>query len=213
MGWIPKLKIAHKLPLLIVAAALVVSAGVGVASYLIAEKTVEQLTQDRLEFAATERAEEFVRYLQQVSEDLSLRASTAGDSIHEFVGGWKSIKEGTPSEILRKAYIEDNPNPAGEKIKLDRAVGSLSYNFVHGGMHPAFRSVIEKRGYRDLLLFDNDGNVVYSVSKDDDFGQNFLLLRKAGQLRVTAGRPFFMIIGVAHTSRAPSAKSLCITGP
>ena len=33
------------------------------------------------------------------------------------------------------------------------------------------------------------------------------------QLRVTAGRPFFMIMGVAQTSRAPSAKSFCITGP
>jgi methyl-accepting chemotaxis protein len=167
------MKIAHKLPLLIVAAALVVSAGVGVSSYLIAEKTVETLTQDRLENTVSERAEQLSDYLKEISEDLSLRANTAGDTIHDFVGGWKSIKDGDPSATLRKAYIEDNPNPVGEKIKLDRAEGSLSYNFVHGAVHPVFRSLIEKRGYYDLFLFDNDGNLVYSVFKEDDFGQNF----------------------------------------
>ena len=167
------MKIAHKLPLITIASALLVSAGVGISSYLIAEQTVETMTQERLQSTAAERTEELISYLNSVSDDLSSRAVTAGETIREFVGGWKSIKDGEPAEILRKAYIDDNPNPAGEKIKLNRAEGALSYNFVHEAQHPTFRTLIEKRGYYDIFLFDNDGNVVYSAFKEDDFGQNF----------------------------------------
>ncbi len=173
MRWIPRLKIAHKLPLLVLSGALLVSAGVGVSSYLVAQSAVETLTRQRLESTAAERSEELVNYLSSTAEDLSSRAATAGDSIRDLVAGWKSIKEGVPADVLRAAYIDNNPNPVGEKIKLDRAEGQLSYNFVHGALHPSFRSLIEKRGYYDVFLFDNDGNVVYSAFKEDDFAQNF----------------------------------------
>ena len=41
MGWLPKFKIAQKLPLALVGSALLVSAGVGIASYLIGSSTVD----------------------------------------------------------------------------------------------------------------------------------------------------------------------------
>ena len=174
MGFLPKLKIAHKLPLAVLLSALVVSGGVGGASYVIAQNTVVELTQERLANAVTERGAEVATYLTGIKDDLLTRAGeSTAVTIRDFQVAWGQIKTGVPSEVLRQAYIDNNPNPPAERILLDSAVGQLTYNYAHRKVHPSFRKLIEKRGYYDLFLFDQAGNAVYTAFKEDDFGQNF----------------------------------------
>ena len=45
---------------------------------------------------------------------------------------------------------------------------------MHGRHHVGLRSYQRARGYYDLFLFDMDGNLVYSVFKEDDFALNFI---------------------------------------
>jgi methyl-accepting chemotaxis protein len=174
MGFLPKLKIAHKLPMAMLLSALVVSGGVGGASYVIAQNTVVELTEHRLANAVNERAAELATYLIGIKDDLLTRAGeSTAVTLREFKVSWGQVKTGVPSEVLRQAYINDNPNPPGQRILLDSAVGQLTYNFTHRKVHPSFRKLIEKRGYYDLFLFDEAGNTVYTAFKEDDFAQNF----------------------------------------
>lgn len=75
---------------------------------------------------------------------------------------------------LQHHYIAANPNAGTEKHLLTRALNDNSdYGRVHADYHPIFRSFLEKFSYYDIFLVDSkNGNIVYSVSKEIDFGTN-----------------------------------------
>jgi class 3 adenylate cyclase len=81
-----------------------------------------------------------------------------------------------PSAVrLQWHYILQNPHPAGQKSKLDVATehagGSLcEYCAAHKKFHSSFRRVVERFGYVDLMLVDQQGHIVYTVLKEPDFG-------------------------------------------
>lgn len=73
---------------------------------------------------------------------------------------------------LQHQYIESNPNPMGEKHKLDKAPGASDYSQAHAQYHPPIRQFMETFGYYDVFLTDQTGNVIYSVYKELDFATN-----------------------------------------
>ena len=98
----------------------------------------------------------------------------------------KTYKDGTGKEIdtialvnnlsnleiaLQYNYISNNPNPLGEKDKLDFASDKSSYSKIHRKHHRNFRTFLNKFGYYDIFLVEpKNGNIVYSVYKELDFG-------------------------------------------
>jgi len=181
MSVFPQLKIATRLPFAVIGSALLVSAGVGVASYLIGSATVDQMTRRQIETVALERAQQFTTYLDGLKSDLinSAAAESVQTTLRDFSIGWGQFAAKKPPldvvAELRAAYIENNPNPAGQRQMLDvnPASARSNYDFLHSKVHPNFRKQLEMRGYYDLFLFDKDGNLVYSVMKNDDFASNF----------------------------------------
>lgn len=74
------------------------------------------------------------------------------------------------SIYLQHQYIASNPNPLGEKEKLDAADDGTEYSKLHGKYHPVVRSYLQKFGYYDIFLCDlESGDIVYSVYKELDF--------------------------------------------
>jgi methyl-accepting chemotaxis protein len=71
-------------------------------------------------------------------------------------------------------YISSNPNGVGSKLNLDRAPQDCVYNELHAKYHPQVRRFLESYGFYDIFLFDLEGNIVYSVYKETDYGTNFL---------------------------------------
>ena len=72
--------------------------------------------------------------------------------------------------FLQEQYIRKNPNPVGEKEKLNDADDGSSYSDVHKKYHPPIRDYLQKFQYYDIFLVDaKTGNVVYSVFKELDF--------------------------------------------
>ncbi|WP_395817863.1 hypothetical protein [Devosia sp.] len=89
----PQLRLALKLPLILVLSAALASGGVGLASYMIASDTVISLTQDRLVSAADERAAELRTYLQTIEDDLLAHSGeSAAVAIRDFGINWGQIK-------------------------------------------------------------------------------------------------------------------------
>ena len=79
------------------------------------------------------------------------------------------------ARILQNLYIAKNPNPVGEKQKLNFANDSSSYSKLHKSLHPVLRKYQEKFGYYDIFIVDNEtGNIVYSVFKEADYGTSLL---------------------------------------
>ncbi len=72
---------------------------------------------------------------------------------------------------LQMRYIVDNPNPLGEKQLLNVGRAADEYDIYHSREHENFRRFLDTFGYYDLFLIEPDqGDVVYSVYKELDFG-------------------------------------------
>ncbi|KRA44778.1 methyl-accepting chemotaxis protein [Devosia sp. Root635] len=171
-----QLKLAFKLPAMVVAIALVTGASLALAGYVASSAIVENQAEQRLTAAAANARSALDAYLSEVAEDLTLFAgrSEIAAGIDLFSGAMRSLKgQGDPTELLQGAYITQNPNPAGERLKLDTSDKLPVYDLHHRNLHADFRDLLEKRGYYDIFLFDTDFNNVYTVFKEADFATNF----------------------------------------
>lgn len=74
---------------------------------------------------------------------------------------------------LQYHYIVANQFEDGQKLLLDQAADQSEYSNVHAYYHPRLRTVAQKLGFDDLILVNIEtGDVVYTVSKQTDFGSN-----------------------------------------
>ena len=171
-----QLKLAFKLPAMVVAIALVTGASLALAAYAVSSSIVNSQAEQRLTAAAANARSALNAYLDEVAEDLTLfagRSEIAAD-IDLFSGAMRSLTgQGDPTELLQDAYITQNPNPVGERLKLDTSDKLPVYDLHHRNLHADFRDLLETRGYYDIFLFDTDFNNVYTVFKEADFATNF----------------------------------------
>ena len=76
---------------------------------------------------------------------------------------------------LQHEYIKVNKNPLGSKHVLDRGSDTSTYSTYHQKVHPKIRNYLEKFGYYDIFLVEpKNGNIVYSVYKELDFGTSLM---------------------------------------
>ena len=171
-----QLKLAFKLPAMVVAIALITGASLALAAYFISSAIVTSQAEQRLSAAAANARSTLEAYLSEVAEDLVVFAgrSEIAASIDLFSGAMRSLSgQGDPAALLQDAYITQNPNPAGERLLLDTSDRLPVYDLHHRSLHADFRDLLAKRGYYDIFLFDADFNNVYTVFKEADFATNF----------------------------------------
>eukprot|EP00930_Biecheleria_cincta_P076959 TRINITY_DN641_c0_g1_i4.p1 TRINITY_DN641_c0_g1~~TRINITY_DN641_c0_g1_i4.p1 ORF type:complete len:2132 (+),score=403.94 TRINITY_DN641_c0_g1_i4:93-6488(+) len=112
---------------------------------------------------------------QKSSTATEAAANELADAFAAFTTGWAEFR-GTDDERrlgLQVAYITLNSNPEGEKAKLDYAPGQEVFHVAHRIWHPRYRSILNDHGYYDIYFLDLNGNCIYSVNKETDFGTNF----------------------------------------
>lgn len=168
------IRLAAKVPLLVATCAAITAIAVGTANYLSTAERIHLDAKSKLEALTENRAHELENYLHSIEKDLVIAANSPSTSqaMVEFTSAWANLEN--PGEVLKADYITNNPNPTGEKHKLDAAEGFNGYNISHKQYHSYFRSIMEARGYYDIFLIDPDGNLVYSVFKEADFATNLL---------------------------------------
>ena len=103
--------IARKLPLALLGSALLVSLGVGTASYLIGSQALRNAAETNLMTLASERASQVSTYLKSVEDDLvaTSRSEATMQTLRDFGGAWLQFKVDPTAEV-RKLYVDDNPN-------------------------------------------------------------------------------------------------------
>lgn len=156
-------------------------------------------------------------YLDGIRKDLLVMSvnQSVSDAIEDLTKSWGDLKswdgkDVDKKELLQKYYISGNPNPTGEKHKLNAAADGSTYSKAHGKYHPWFREWLQAREYYDIFLVDRSGDVVYTVFKELDFATNL----KTGEWKDTdLGHVFAKIDEnhkageVSYTDFAPYAPS------
>ncbi len=170
-----------KLPTIIVSLCLIVAASIGGLGYFAFKQNILQESQKSLTILTDERR----RAQQNWSENLSGDVANFGANptviaaANAFNTSFALLTD-DPERQHQRAYISDNPNPVGERDRLDRAQENVHYNFQHANYHPFFRQIKDGEGYYDIFLFNPEGDLVYSVYKEADYATNLRTGRYSG---------------------------------
>ncbi|NVK34121.1 MAG: HAMP domain-containing protein [Rhodobacteraceae bacterium] len=168
------LKLKIKIPLAIAGLATIVGLGIGTSSYLSAASETESVISEKLRAVGENRVSQLAFYLDSIKSSLNTVAHLpfTAQAIKDFKQAWNEL-DGDPTALLKDAYIENNPNALGEKHFLDKADTNTTYDAFHAKYHPWFRELLESNGYYDIFLFDDMGNLIYTVFKEQDYATNF----------------------------------------
>ncbi|WP_050772444.1 methyl-accepting chemotaxis protein [Sagittula stellata] len=169
------MNIKWKFPLQIAVPTLVIVFAVSAFAYWQAVRALESRRNVVMEAVMEERQFALKEWLHTIETDIVLlaEADSTRDALNRFTRSRRLIGE-APDETLRRLYIDDNPNPVGEKDNLLTARDGSIWSEEHEVYHPDLRRFQQMRNYYDLFLFDADGNLVYTVFKERDFATNFL---------------------------------------
>lgn len=183
----------RKLTLAMFGACLLVAVSIGVLSDMMAREAAYELASNELATAANSGSKAVENFTNDMASTTQILAeSPLGRApLLEFGSSWNSLFGVDPSEDLRRAYITDNPHPAGKKHLLDKADDNSGYSIQHAHHHPPLRRLLESKGFYDIFLINVEGVVVYSVFKEDDFARNV----KTGSLASSGlGKAFNQVI-------------------
>ncbi len=177
MKLFPQLKIAQKLPLVLVGSALLVGAGVGLASYLIGLGTVQNQRNQSMQASLSTAVSLVSDYYSSAEVDLRLfvQRSDTVTAMKNLTRALDELRMGLKERAavqLQTAYVSENPNPEDRAAVDSVGAKGASYDPVHKRYHPGFRTLMQERAYSDVLLISAAGDVVYSVAKNTDFATN-----------------------------------------
>ncbi|WP_323778941.1 methyl-accepting chemotaxis protein [Leisingera sp.] len=175
MKALKSLKLAHKLPLFIVGFCVLVTAILVTISTISFQNSAEKNAEDQFRSMVADRKYAVQTLLDGIHADVQTLAAvpSTATAIEWLTMTWNDL-DGNPGQILRQAYIDDNPNPLGQKHLLTRGKGDSPYHMHHESFHPAYKTLIESKGYYDAFLINLAGDIVYSVFKESDFGTNMM---------------------------------------
>ncbi|OAM79708.1 methyl-accepting chemotaxis protein [Devosia elaeis] len=176
MKVLPRLKLAQKLPLALVGSALLVSAGVGIASYMIGLGTVQDQRDQSMQASLNTATALVSDYYGSAEVDLRLfvQRSDTVTAMKNLARALDELRMGLAeraAQQLQLAYVIESPNPE-DRAAVDSNIKGATYDAPHKRFHPGFRTLMQERHYADVLLISATGDVVYSVAKNIDFASN-----------------------------------------
>jgi methyl-accepting chemotaxis protein len=167
------MRIARKLPILLVGFSITACAITAIAAYLIAAAELTASAHSKLSVLGESRKSTLKGYLHTIREDLSIIADSdmAHFALAELSPAFNEFGN-RATTTLQNLYITKNTHPLGEKHKLDLASDGSIYSEAHGRYHPWFRKLLEEKGYYDIFLVNTKGDIIYSVFKELDYATN-----------------------------------------
>ncbi|NVK18300.1 MAG: HAMP domain-containing protein [Methylocystaceae bacterium] len=169
-------QLSRKIPLVIVVSSAISAFLIMAYALFQIERVEEENIHDSFQVLTQQRLTEMDDYFNNIRSDLKIVANSpmTQKALLAFSRAW-SMYDGDVQSDLQRLYITENPYPNGDKHKLDMPDGDMSaYGQVHKTYHPWFRQFMEEKGYYDISIVNEDGQLVYSVFKEDDFATDLL---------------------------------------
>ncbi len=167
------LSIRFKLPLAFVGFSVASILAIVLVSAMLSRTAQLDAADEAFEVAVANRAAQITQWLE--TGQATLRTTAQGkqviDALYALSAAFNDIKS-DPKEVLQKAYITDNPNPAGQRQLLQRAEGTEFYHAEHAKFHRTFLSIMQEYHYYDVFLINREADIVYTVFKESDFSDN-----------------------------------------
>jgi len=181
-----------KIPLLMVGLAALAILSVGALAYVITKTEIEHEAQARLTNVLETRKSAIETWFESQIVDLQTLAgnSSSQAALSNFAFAWKALgaADGERRAYLHEHYIDANPHQAGERNQLETAGDGSTYSDAHQRYHAGFDQFRKAKGLYDIFLIDPSGNIIYSVFKEDDLGENLMSGRLADSGLAKAAR-------------------------
>jgi methyl-accepting chemotaxis protein len=112
-------------------------------------------------------------YLKSMASDVRAASGSPRvvDAAERLAFAWSTMGP-EARKILSRQYIAENPNPPGERYKLDAVDDNSYYARDHRAFHDWARRFREHFGYYDVFLIGPSGDILYTVAKETDFATN-----------------------------------------
>ena len=149
------LRLAVKLPIILGTLALLSLLAMGYTSHRLARAALMDAGEARIETAINAKLLEFEAWFGVVSSDLKSQAASPLTirAVRDFSEAWTRLGP-DPQGFLQKRFITDNPNPKGERYKLDRPGDVSDYSLAHSRYHAGFVAVEQSNGLGEIVGFD-----------------------------------------------------------
>lgn len=172
----PKLSLTLKLPLIMVALTAVFLVTVSFLVYKMAEADIRKSAFFSYETAANASQKAVETRMAEIRKDMVRNAdlATVFRTMNNFNREFEKLAGKTdPVAYLQQHYLQKNPKQGlGSEELTDPDDGSY-YSQMHISYHAAWVQARKLGGYRNIYLFNDQGRLLYSVLKEDDFAQDF----------------------------------------
>lgn len=169
------ISISKKLPAILVMIATVAIACTSLIATYEARKWLMEESKLRLATIAAGQAERMDAWLTDFASDITTQAQTEWlrEAMQDIDASWRAQGLDATKRVLR-LYVSGNPHPPGARDLLEDAGDGSPFSIQHAKIHADFRSILESKGYYDVFLINPEGDIVYTVEKEVDFGSNLV---------------------------------------
>lgn len=95
------------------------------------------------------------------------------EGMSNILAAWEVLSDDSKA-TARQLYITDNPLSPNYTADYTNAGDGSLYSESHQRLHALLKGLTIKRGYFDVYLIAYNGDVIYSVYKEDDYGTNLI---------------------------------------
>ena len=168
MKILKSMKLAYKLPLLIVSTALVLTAVLIAVSTSNFRRGVLEKSEVFMQSLVQDRELALQSYFEGIEAAILTIASvpSTADAMKDLTATWSTRAGEGQAEVQNLSLFASAASPY--EIHFERN-------------HPAFKRVMERMGFYDIFLISPAGDVVFSVTKESDYASNMI----TGQYRGT----------------------------
>ena len=170
------ISIAKKLPLLFAAMTTISVASVGLMSYIQMSNTIEKDAIAKVIAVEESMGHDLDKQFDLIDADLRVLGNynLTRDALVRLNAGFENLrKEGEdPVRYLQDAYLTNSQYPVGQRQLADKANDDSYYTKFHAKYHDVFRRFMLEYNYYDVFLVNLEGDIIYSVYKENDFAMN-----------------------------------------
>lgn len=173
MKFFSTIKISHKLPALIILLTMCTASIVAWAGYYKSKAILIESSEARLLSTVDNRVDVLSNWILEIRQNLDDISThpTTHSALLDFSTAWNELPK-DKTAYLKSEYITKNPNPLGSKENLDFAPDRSAYSQMHKKYHGYFRKLLRTNDYYDVFLFNPNGDLIYSVFKEQDYATN-----------------------------------------
>lgn len=157
---------------MLVGLSLLTAVAIGLSAYVTVRNGVADVSSQRLSLLAASRALALEVRFDAMRKQIGAEAGSyqVVNALAELTKWFNLVNDNT--SVIRDFFRGDDKRPLHERMEITGYRHSHGYSWLHQTIHEGFLRLMLSAGFADILLVDMKGNVVYSVTKGRDFGEN-----------------------------------------